>query len=118
MIVTEENKSEFLANAKRILGIEDNAEDELISYIIDDTISMVLAHCRLQILPYQLYGLIPQMTVSVYKSCKNTTGASAIWEGDRKIEYRTEEVLADYSSRLKPFMNNKGRVPSEVSADE
>lgn len=114
----EENKSEFLANAKLILGIQDDAEDELISYIIDDTINMVLAHCRLQILPYQLHGLIPQIAVSVYNSCKNTSGASAIWEGDRKIEYRTEEVLKDYSSRLMPFMNNRGRLPSEVSEDE
>lgn len=109
--------SGILADTKRLLNIEDETQDELLAYIIEDTVNMIMAHCHLKMLPYQLYGLVPQIAVSVYRSSQKGN-VSAIWEGDRKIEYRMEDVLADYSARLSPFINRKGTLPSEVSLSE
>ena len=109
--------SGFLADTKLLLGIEGEEQDKLLCYIIDDTVNMVMAYCHLKVLPYQLYGLIPQIAVSVYRSSDHS-GISAIREGDRKIEYRMEDVLADYSARLSPFVIRKGRLPSEVKPCE
>lgn len=118
MVITEDYKAEMLADTKLLLGITDNSSDEILTYIIGDTVNMVLSYCRLEILPYQLHGLIPQIAVSMYRTQKNAAGVSAITEGDRKIEYRAAgEILSDYCSRLKPFVNCRAKLPSEVQAD-
>lgn len=119
MVITEDYKAEMLADTKLLLGINDNSSDEILTYIIDDVVNMVLSYCRLEILPYQLQGLIPQMAVSVYNTRQNIAGVSAITEGDRKIEYRSAaKVISDYYSRLKPFVNCRAKLPSEVQSDE
>lgn len=118
MIITEDYKSEILSDAKMLLNITDDSADEIISFIIEDTVSMVLAYCRLQVLPYQLHGLIARIAVSVYQTCSSPDNISALAEGDRKIEYRTvSEAISGYYQRLQPFVNRRGRVPSEVSCD-
>ena len=117
MIITEDYKSEILSDATLVILIK-HYSYEIISFIIEDTVSMVLAYCRLQVLPYQLHGLIARIAVSVYQTCSSPDNISALTEGDRKIEYRTvSEAISGYYQRLQPFVNRRGRVPSEVSYD-
>ena len=107
MITTGNYKSDILSDTKKLLGISDNSADELLGFIIEDTVNLVLSYCRLTILPYQLYGLIPQIAASVYRTQKSG-GVSSITEGDRRIEYGAEA----YYARLVPF---KAKLPSEIS---
>ena len=111
MITTGNYKSDILSDTKKLLGISDNSADELLGFIIEDTINLVLSYCRLTILPYQLYGLIPQIAASVYRTQKRG-GVSSITEGDRRIEYGAEEIMKAYYARLVPF---KAKLPSEIS---
>lgn len=113
---------EILRNVKMLLGIADNNSDGIMELLIDDTITAVLAYCRIEVLPYQLMGLIAQMAVRGYRA--NGYGAAeapselkSVSEGDRSISFEQKSgangILSDYKSRLKPFVNAKGRVPSE-----
>jgi len=114
VIFTEDYRSQILADTKMLLGIDDDSKDEILTFIIDDTINMVLAYCRIEILPRQLLGLISQMAANVYERLDFNDGISSITEGDRKIEYRGRAVFDEYRFRLKPFVNVRGTLPSEV----
>lgn len=97
-------KTEILDMVKKLLEINDDEKDEIIGIIIDSTVNYVLAYCRLELLPYQLYGIIAQLCEQQYKN----GDIKSIWEGDRKIEYS-----AEFTDRLKPFICRRGFVPSE-----
>lgn len=114
MIITEDYRSQILADTKMLLGIDDDSKDDILEFIIDDTVNMVLAYCRIDILPRQLLGLISQMAASVFGRLDINDGIASITEGDRRIEYRDAGVFDEYISRLKPFVNIKGTLPSEV----
>ena len=114
MIFTEDYRSQILADTKMLLGIEDDSKDDILNFIIDDTVNTVLAYCRIEILPRQLLGLISQMAASVYGRLDINDGIASITEGDRRIEYRDTGVFDEYTSRLKPFVNIRGILPSEV----
>lgn len=115
MINTGKYKTEIISNTKIILGISGNSEDELLRFIVEDTVNLVLTYCRLDILPYQLYGLIPQIAASIY-SAKKSGGIASVAEGDRRLEYRSaSEIMKEYYERLAPF---KAKLPSEVARNE
>lgn len=118
---------EILNNAKLLLGITDQSKDNILNFIIDDAINAVLAYCRLQFLPNQLVGLVSQIAVRVYRESGYGTeelpeDVKSISEGDRSIAFakraNTDGILTDFKSRLKPFVNKRGRLPSEVSERE
>ena len=116
MIFTEDYKSEILSAVKLLAGIGDNKNDTALRFIIDDTINMVLSYCRLQILPYRLYGLIPQMVISIFNAIDcGSNNIRSIAEGDRKIEFEnTKTILENYHERLLPFINYSSRMPSDL----
>lgn len=95
---------------KALLGITDSSDDRLIEFLIDDAVNLVLTYCRISVLPYQLYGVIPQIAASMYRKRKNA-GIASLTEGDRRIEYSGEDALKDYYARIIPF---KAKLPSEV----
>ena len=115
--------SQIVRDVKLLLGITDDKQDRILELLIEDTITAVLAYCRIEILPYQLYGLIAQMAVKSYRAngygaAETPTEIKSISEGDRSISFEQKNgangILSDYKSRLKPFVNLKGRVPSEI----
>lgn len=115
--------AEVLRNVKMLLGIADNASDGILELLIDDTITAALAYCRIEVLPYQLIGLVAQMTVKSYRANGYGTAEApaeikSISEGDRSISFEEKNgangILNDYEARLKPFVNVKGRVPSDI----
>lgn len=63
------------------------------------------------------------MTVKSYRAngygaAETPTEIKSVSEGDRSISFEQKNgangILSDYKSRLKPFVNLKGRVPSEI----
>ena len=113
--------SQIVGDVKLLLGITDNNGDRILELLIEDT--AVLAYCRIEVLPYQLCGLIAQMAVKSYRAngygaVETPTEVKSISEGDRSISFEQKNgangILSDYKSRLKPFVNLKGRVPSEI----
>ena len=115
--------SQIVSDVKLLLGIKDGNRDRILELLVEDTITAVLAYCRIEVLPYQLYGLIAQMTVKSYRAngygaAETPTEIKSISEGDRSISFEQKNgangILSDYKSRLKPFVNLKGRVPSEI----
>lgn len=115
--------SQIVSDVKLLLGITDGNRDRILELLVEDTITAVLAYCRIEVLPYQLYGLIAQMTVKSYRAngygaAETPTEIKSISEGDRSISFEQKNGangnLSDYKSRLKPFVNLKGRVPSEI----
>lgn len=105
---------DFLNAAKLLLEIDNNESDELLLYLIDDTISAVLAYCRIEVLPRQIAGFIPQIAARRYRDTKNA-GVKSITEGDRRVEYTggQENFLSEYKNRLAPFVSRKVWLPSD-----
>lgn len=114
----------MLENVKMLLGIKDDSKDTLLSFLIDDCISLILAYCRIEFLPQQLKSLVPMIVADMYRA--KGYGAEeapqtikSVTEGSRSETYDTntpnEDILASYSKRLEPYRNIKGRVPSDVS---
>ncbi|NLZ94349.1 MAG: hypothetical protein GX921_00800, partial [Bacteroidales bacterium] len=60
-------KLKALNSTKMLLGMEDDDSDELLSFLIDDCISLVLSYCRIKELPKQLESLIATMSVRMYR---------------------------------------------------
>lgn len=115
--MTESEREQMLSAVKLILGIEDNKKDKLLAFIAEDTVNLVLAYCRIEILPIQLHGAVAQMCAGAYKRIsKENIDITAIAQGDRKLEFfvPAEDMLSDFRERLKPFVNRRGRLPSEV----
>lgn len=102
------------ADVKTLLGITSNDDDGLIEFLINDAVNLVLTYCRISVLPYQLYGVIPQIAASMYRKRKNG-GITSLAEGDRRIEYSGEDVLKDYYVRIMPF---KAKLPSELDSNK
>lgn len=109
-----------------LLGIEDNSQDSLLSFLIDDIVSMILSYCRIEVLPTQLIGLVPQIVMSQYRNRgyggeETPMEVKSISQGDRSISFESKkasnDILNNYKSRLNPFINRKGRVPSELDDD-
>lgn len=109
---------EILENTKMLLGLDDTEKDSVIAFLICDTIDAVMAYCRIEVLPRQLYGLIAQMCAEYYRSRgfgENERTVKSVTEGERRVEFESASGLfADYSKRLEPFVNKSARLPSEA----
>ena len=119
--------SEILDGTKLILGIKAEDKDELLSFVIDDIVNAVKAYCRIDELPSALYGLCAQMAAKSYRD--NGFGAEetpmnvqSVSEGDRSVTFKeksdTTGFIANYKGRLRPFINRKGRLPSDFNERE
>lgn len=121
----ETTASEMLARLKMLLGTEDGGKDELLSFIIADTEQMILSYCRIDTIPKQLQSLVPVIAADYYRAKgygkeQSPDVVKSITEGDMSVSYAETQPGADffkhYSSRLKPFVNRKGRVPSDFKS--
>lgn len=106
---------EYLDAVKLILDIHDEANDELLTLLIDDTVSMVLSHCRIEVLPRQLEALIPQIAARLYRN-NMSGGVRSVTEGERRVEYTdgANDALFGFYDRLKPFVSRAVSLPSEI----
>lgn len=104
----------YLNAVKLILGLDNDDADAVLTLLTDDTISAVLSYCRIEVLPRQLEGLIPQLVAEQYKKGVSD-GVRAITEGERRIEYSDADYdfLSSCHERLKPFISRRVYVPSE-----
>lgn len=119
----KEKLDEALERLKMLLGIKDNEQDSLLSFLIGDTVDMILGYCRIEILPRQLESLVPMIGADAYRAKRyGQTDApevvKSISEGERSVSYAETnpdgDFLSSYYDRLKPFICRKGRVPSDV----
>lgn len=53
---------EQLGTLKMLLGIKDDEQDSLLSFLIEDTVNMIMAYCHIDVLPRQLESLVPIST--------------------------------------------------------
>lgn len=108
---------EILADTKMLLGISDESEDKLLLFLINDTAAAVTAYCRIAVVPNQLYGLIAQIAAELYRARGETRAVKALTEGDRRVEFDDLPRFENYISRLEPFVNRMGKVPSELTSE-
>lgn len=121
--LNDEQLNNALGTLKMLLGIKDNEQDSLLSFLIDDTVNMILAYCRIDILPRPLESLVPTIAADAYRAKGYGQAAAleivkSISEGERSVTYAETnpdyDYLQNYYDRLNPFRNRKGRVPSEL----
>lgn len=120
-------KSEALDTLKMLLGIKDNEQDGLLSFLIDDTINLILGYCRISILPRQLESLVPTIAADMYraKGYGQETApeiVKSISEGENSVSYESinpkGDFLSNYFDRLNPFRNRCGYVPSDFNRSD
>lgn len=121
----QEKLNEMLEQLKMLLGIKDDEQDSLLSFLISNTVDMILGYCRIEILPRQLESLVPVIAADYYRA-KGYGQESApemvksISEGERSVTYAEtnsdSDFFASYHDRLKPFINRRGRLPSETQS--
>ena len=61
------NKANALETAKMLLGIEGDCRDNLLSFLIEDNINLILNYCRISDFPQELESLLPVMTADRYR---------------------------------------------------
>ncbi len=117
------NIAETLERLKMLLGIKNNEQDGLLSFLIEDTVNLILGYCRIGILPRQLESLVPVIAADMYRSkgygqSEAPEVVKSISEGERSISFAEtnpdNKFFENYYDRLKPYINRKGRVPSEL----
>ena len=114
---------EKLETLKMLLGIEDDEQDSLLSFLIGDTINLILGYCRLDIMPRQLESLVPKIAADMYRikgygDSKSPEVVKSVSEGERSVTYAendNDKIFSNYYKRLDPFRKRKGRVPSDIS---
>ena len=116
--------NEALGTLKILLGIKDDEQSGLLSFLIEDTVNMILGYCRLDILPRQLESLVPTIAADMYRrkvygQTEAPQTIKSVTEDKRSVSFEsnltdTDEFLKEYEARLKPFVCRKGRVPSDV----
>lgn len=107
--------NQVIRDARTFLGRDGVIDEELLALLAEDSVNEVTAYCRLEFLPYQLIGITARITADRYRTEMNGGGTvGSVTEGDRRIDFAfAEGGAAPYEERLKPFVNIKGRLPSE-----
>ena len=113
----------MLRKLKMLLGIKDESKDELLSFLIDDVVNLIMGYCRICFLPRPLESLVPVVVADMYRA-KGYGNESApeivksVSEGQRSVSFDSKtpdsDFLTNYYDRLKPFVNHRGKVPSDV----
>lgn len=116
-----------LSTAKMLLGIKDDGQDYLLSFLIDDMENLINSYCHTAEVPTKLQSLVPQMAAEMYrrKGYGQTAAPQVIksvTEDKRSVSFETssastdtDEFLKEYESRLKPYRCRKGFLPSDIS---
>lgn len=109
---------------KMLLGITDSGQNGLLSFLIDDATALILGYCRIDALPDGLHSLVPVIAADMYRakgygSTDVPKVVAAETQGNRSWTYEnastdTDGILLSYEARLKPFVNRRGRVPSDI----
>ena len=120
------NKANALETAKMLLGIEGDCRDNLLSFLIEDNINLILNYCRISDFPQELESLLPVMTADRYRRAsygqeKADKVVKSETQGSVSKSYEDSTAndshfLNNYRERLKPFINRKGRVPRYTAA--
>lgn len=113
-----------LETLKMLLGIEDNEQNSLLSFLISDCENLVCGYCHTDEVPQKLESLIPVIAADMYRRKGYGTAdapdrITSISQGQRSVSFKSsvgdaEEFLKEYKSRLEPFKCRKGRVPSDI----
>ena len=96
-----------------LLGIKDDEQDSLLSFLIEDTVNMIMAYCHIDVLPRQLESLVPKIAADMYRA--KGYGDSKSPEVVTYAESDNDKIFSNYYKRLDPFRKRKGRVPSDIS---
>lgn len=122
------NEANALETAKMLLGIEGDCRDNLLSFLIEDNINLILNYCRISDFPQELESLLPVMTADRYRRAsygqeKADKVVKSETQGSVSKSYEDSTAndshfLNNYRERLKPFINRKGRVPSDFDEPE
>lgn len=108
---------------KMMLGITDDTQDDLLTFLMNEVRDMICGYCRIETVPAKLESLVPVIAAELYRrkgygSAEAPQEVSTITEDKRSVSFHKSEkesdVLMNYYKRLKPFINVRGRVPSEV----
>ena len=122
-----EETMDSLRTAKMLLGIKDDGQDYLLTFLIDDMENLINSYCHTAEVPTKLRSLVPQMAAEMYrrKGYGQTAAPQVIksvTEDKRSVSFETssastdtDEFLKEYESRLKPYRCRKGFLPSDIS---
>ncbi len=100
--------------ARAVVLAELDEENGSLCLCVEEAINYVLSFCRIDVLTEELYAITARIAVSIYKQVCNGE-VTSIKEGDRQIDYAVPSEYDEmYRNRLKPFVNNRGKIPSEV----
>lgn len=114
----------MLDRVKLLLGIKDDTQDEILSFLIDSVCDAVKGYCKISELPETLNTTIIRMAVDLYR--REGYGSQEIpqtvqseTQGSRSVTYtanpsNTDDLITDYEKLLEPYIRRRGRVPSEV----
>lgn len=109
---------------KTLLGIKDDSKDGILQFILEDCINMALSYCRIKEVPPMMESVIIRMAVRLYRD--NGYGnedtpvtVSSVSQGSKSESYAapnsgSDTFINSFKSRLAPFVDRRGRVPSEV----
>lgn len=123
--LNDEQLKNALGTLKMLLGIKDNKQDSLLSFLIEDSVNSILGYCRIEVLPRQLESLVPTIAADAYRAKGYGQEAApeivkSISEGERSVTYAETnpdyDYLQSYYDRLNPFRSRKGRVPSDIQS--
>lgn len=108
---------------KMLLGITDSEQDSLLQFLLDEVRDMICGYCRIDEVPTKLESLIPVIAADLYR-CKGygeteaPQAVSSLTQDKKTVSFQKNEtesdLLSNYYRRLRPFINRRGRVPSEV----
>ena len=107
---------------KMLLGIANNEQDKLLQFLLDEVRDMICGYCRIDEIPTKLESLVPVIAADLYRrkgygEAEAPQEISTITEDKRSVSFHKQETetdfLKNYYGRLKPFINRRGRVPSE-----
>ena len=117
--------SEALSTLKMLLKKENNDEDILLNFLIDDAENMIFGYCRINEMPQRLKTLVPKLAYDLYylkgyDKAELPKLVQSVTQGNRSVNYDNQnlsekDLLKNYYDRLKPFVNKKGKVPSNVT---
>lgn len=109
---------------KMLLGIKDNEQDSLLSFLLDEAKNFILGQCNLDFVPSQLEGLVPEIAADMYRyKCYGTEKApqtvKSIAQDKRTVTFSDSgedgyNYLDKYVKLLRPFMRRRGRLPSDI----
>ena len=83
-----------------LLGIKDDEQDNLLSFLIDDTVNMIMAYCHIDVLPRQLESLVPKIAADMYR---------AKGYGDSKSPEVVKTVLSEIKADVQPYSGGRAR---------